>query len=115
MKIMALKSVKSSLHALRRIDWANEETCEFTLGLLSNATTVPFGQLERLAKLVGNLTDFQPWVGVYVVDDLLEFIRLALELNDNSLYQRLFSSVVYLGQLFNYTVCGTFMIFKVGG
>ncbi|KAI6216020.1 hypothetical protein M3Y94_00454100 [Aphelenchoides besseyi] len=113
MKIMTLKSVKSSLHALRRIDWEDEETCEFALRLLCNPCTVPFVQIERLAKLVGNLTDYQPWVGIYVVDDVLEFIRTALELNDNSLYQRLFSSVVYIGQLFNYTICGTAVIFKV--
>ncbi|KAI6202145.1 Nonsense-mediated mRNA decay protein 2 [Aphelenchoides besseyi] len=113
MKIMTLKSVKSSLHALRRIDWEDEETCEFALRLLCNPCTVPFVQIERLAKLVGNLTDYQPWVGIYVVDDVLEFIRMALELNDNSLYQRLFSSVVYIGQLFNYTICGTAVIFKV--
>ncbi|CAD5225429.1 unnamed protein product [Bursaphelenchus xylophilus] len=101
------------LRVLRRVDWLDSGIREFTLKLLTDACGVPFSGLERLAKVVSALSDHQPWVGVYVVDEVLEFIRLALEVEDPTLHQRLFSSVVYIGQLFNYTVCGTLVIFKV--
>lgn len=74
---------------------------------------VPFAKLEKLAQIVSGMNDYQPWLGVFVVDEILEFIRLALEIDDPSMHQRLFSSVVYIGQLFNYTMCGTVVIFKV--
>ncbi|CAD5218291.1 unnamed protein product [Bursaphelenchus okinawaensis] len=101
------------LRVLRRINWVDDEIREYTLKLLTDPCAVPFSGIERLAKVISALSDYQPWIAVYVVDDILEFIRLSLEVDDPTMHQRLFSSVVYLGQLFNYTVCGTLVVFKV--
>lgn len=86
---------------------------DFVLAMFSNPCRVRFEDLDRLASLVGALSDYHDWIGVYVVDEVLEFIRLYLEVNHVSLQQRGFSSIVYIGQLFNYNVCGTTLIIKV--
>lgn len=81
--------------------------------ILSNPTSVRFEDLDRLASLVGALSDYHDEVGVRVMDEVTEFIRLALEVNNSTLQQRCTASISYLGQLFNYNVCGTQTVFKV--
>jgi regulator of nonsense transcripts 2 len=83
------------------------------MNLLADPCSVPFEKIERLAKIVGGLSDYHDWIGIFVVDDVIEYIRLALEINDPAMHQRLFSSVVYIGQLYNYTLCGNPVVFKV--
>lgn len=85
----------------------------FALKCLENPTSVGFDDLENLASLTSALSEYHDWIGVRVVDSVLEFLRLSLEANHPSLQQRTFSAVAYLGQLFNYNVCGTAVIFKV--
>lgn len=99
--------------ALRRLDWTDENIVEFVLSLLSDPTSVPYEKIERLAKIVGGLADYHDWIGVFVVDAVIEYIRLALEFNVSAMQQRLFSSVIFIGQLYNYTLCGNAVIFKV--
>uniref|UniRef100_A0A915DDT2 MIF4G domain-containing protein n=1 Tax=Ditylenchus dipsaci TaxID=166011 RepID=A0A915DDT2_9BILA len=101
------------LATFRKINWDDEELRGFVLNMLSNPCSVRFEDLDRLASLVGALSDHHRWIGIQVVDDVLEFIRLSLEFNQNSLQQRCLSSVIYLGELFNYNVCGTSIVFKV--
>lgn len=72
-----------------------------------------FEDLDRLASLIGALSDYYPKLRIRVMDEVTEFIRLTCETNDSTLQQRCFASVNYLGQLFNYNVCGTQTIFKV--
>lgn len=81
--------------------------------MFSDPCRVRFDDLDRMASLVSGLCDYQEWIGIRVVDEVLEFIRLYLEINHPSLQQRGFSSIIYIGQLFNYNVCGTTLIFKV--
>lgn len=86
---------------------------DFVLRLLSNACSVRFDDLERLASLTGALADRHEWIGVYVMDELLEFIRLSLEVEYVQVQQRALASLVYLGQLFNYNICEADVIFRV--
>ena len=81
--------------------------------LLSSPWRIHFGQLACLASLVSALGDHHDWIAVRVLDDVLEFIRLSLELNSPRLQQMTLSSVAYLGQLFNYNVSNTATLFKV--
>ena len=48
-----------------------------------------------------------------MLDSVLEFLRLSLELNAPALQQRALTTVAYLGQLFNYNVTNTATLFKV--
>ncbi|KAI3407600.1 Regulator of nonsense transcripts upf2 [Globodera pallida] len=96
----------------RRMNWADSHFAEFALCFLANPQRVHFDDLPRLASLVSALSDHHDWVGVRVLDDVLEFVRLSMELNITRLQQRTICSVAYLGQLFNYNVCNTATLFK---
>uniref|UniRef100_A0A915N158 MIF4G domain-containing protein n=1 Tax=Meloidogyne javanica TaxID=6303 RepID=A0A915N158_MELJA len=97
----------------RRIDWDDEEIKDFTLKLLSCPWRVHFADMASMASLVSALSDHHDWIGVYVLDSVLEFLRLSLELNAPALQQRALTTVAYLGQLFNYNVTNTATLFKV--
>jgi len=66
-----------------------------------------------IKKLILNFIFLKSWIGVYVLDSVLEFLRLSLELNAPALQQRALTTVAYLGQLFNYNVTNTATLFKV--
>ncbi|KAI1725024.1 hypothetical protein Ddc_06303 [Ditylenchus destructor] len=100
-------STDNRLLVFRKINWDDEELSDFVIKLLSNPCSVRFEDLDRLASLVGALSGYHSWIGTVVVDNTLEFIRLALEFNHTALQQRCFSSIAFLGQLFNYSVCGS--------
>lgn len=72
-----------------------------------------FEDLARFASLVSGLGDYHDWIRVRVLDEILEFLRLSLELNSPRLQQKALSSAVYFGQLFNYNVSNTATLFKV--
>lgn len=55
----------------------------------------------------------QDWVGPAVVDGVLEEIRIGLEINHPKFNQRRVASVKYLGELYNYRVIESTIIFKV--
>ncbi|KAG7177035.1 Regulator of nonsense transcripts 2-like [Homarus americanus] len=55
----------------------------------------------------------QDWVGPAVVDGILEDIRLGLEVNHPKYNQRRVAAVKYLGELYNYRVIESTIIFKV--
>uniref|UniRef100_A0A915PF28 Uncharacterized protein n=1 Tax=Meloidogyne floridensis TaxID=298350 RepID=A0A915PF28_9BILA len=86
---------------------------DFTLKLLSCPWRVHFADMASMASLVSALSDHHDWIGVYVLDSVLEFLRLSLELNAPALQQRALTTVAYLGQLFNYNVTNTATLFKV--
>ncbi|KAL3089958.1 hypothetical protein niasHS_006410 [Heterodera schachtii] len=100
------------VNTFRRMNWSDPGFAEFAIRLLSNAQRVQFDELPRLASLVSALSDHHDWVGVRVLDEVLEFIRLSMELNMTRLQQRTICSVAYFGQLFNYNVCNTATLFK---
>lgn len=66
---------------------------------------------QLIIKFLPNFT--KDWVGPAVVDGVLEDIRVGLEVNHPKFNQRRVASVRYLGELYNYRVIESTVIFKV--
>jgi hypothetical protein len=88
---------------------------EFMVRVFSSPHRVRFDTLTQLAGLVAALADYHSWLGVRVLDDLLESVRLALEVKVNrpASQQRLFTAIHFLGHLYNFNVCSTATLFHV--
>jgi len=97
----------------RRINWNDKELAKFLIRIFSAPNRIRFGNLDKLASLVSSLSDYHDWIGIFVIDEVLEFIRLSLEANSAIFQQRIFSSIVYLGQLYNFNVCNTSTLFHI--
>ncbi|MFH4979310.1 hypothetical protein AB6A40_006019 [Gnathostoma spinigerum] len=101
-----------TVRCFRRIDWTDEETAEYAIRCLSNPSLIKFVNLPYLASVVAALSSFHDYIGNAVLDNVLEEIRLGLEMNDFSMNQITVLETVYLGQLYNYSVCDSPIIFK---
>ncbi|CAD6191240.1 unnamed protein product [Caenorhabditis auriculariae] len=107
-------TVDSHLRGFRRIDWADKEISDFVLRCISSPWLVPMENLPHLASAVAGFATLSSfgWVGVAVVDSVVETIRLSLEV-PGVFNQWAHASVVYLGELFNYNLCDSDLVLKV--
>ncbi|XP_050094823.1 regulator of nonsense transcripts 2 [Anopheles aquasalis] len=87
---------------LRRLNWDDPDTFEYTVKCLSKAYNVRYHLIRDLADLVSGLASYQEKAVIRVVDTVFEDIRAGLEIHDNKLAQRRVAMVKYLGELYNY-------------
>jgi regulator of nonsense transcripts 2 len=72
-----------------------------------------YSAIPYLASVLAGIMWYHDWVGMIVVDALLEDIRIGLEINHPRLNQRRIACLRYLGEMYNYRVCDSAIIFKV--
>uniref|UniRef100_A0A914ZPX4 MIF4G domain-containing protein n=2 Tax=Parascaris univalens TaxID=6257 RepID=A0A914ZPX4_PARUN len=101
-----------TVRCLRKIDWSDPEIAEYALCCLSSPSLPKFGNIPYLASVIAILSSYHDWIGVSVVDNVLEEVRLVLEFNHTSLNQNALLAVVFLGHLYNYSVCDSPIIFR---
>jgi hypothetical protein len=64
---------------MRKINWDDAADREYALKCLSKPWKVKFNHIYCLASLVAGLNHYHDFIGVYVVDAVLEDIRVGLE------------------------------------
>ncbi|TMS37884.1 hypothetical protein L596_004724 [Steinernema carpocapsae] len=99
--------------ALRKIDWSDDDIGVFALEAISDPTSVPFGNINQLARCVSSLSEKYDWLYNEVLDNILERIRLSLEIGVLAISQHVMANVVYLGHLYNEEVCELHVIMLV--
>uniref|UniRef100_A0AC34GNB7 MIF4G domain-containing protein n=1 Tax=Panagrolaimus sp. ES5 TaxID=591445 RepID=A0AC34GNB7_9BILA len=98
---------------LAGIDWTDSRLVNFLCTELSDVCTVRYDNLADIADNVRSLTDDFPDVGIFVTDNVLEAIRIALETNKIAFQQRLFGSCSYLNWLYVCGVCEFKVVIQV--
>ncbi|EFO26274.2 hypothetical protein LOAG_02196 [Loa loa] len=101
-----------TVRCLRKLDWSDPVCANYAVECLSNPSLPRYNNVPYLASLVASLSSCHDWIGIRVLDATLEDIRIALEFNSPSLNQSTVLSVIFLGQLYNYSVCDSPVIFK---
>ncbi|VDO27443.1 unnamed protein product [Onchocerca flexuosa] len=101
-----------TVRCLRKLDWSDPVCANYAVECLSNPSLPRYNNVPYLASLIAALSSCHDWIGIRVLDATLEDIRIALELNNPSLNQITLLSVIFLGQLYNYSVCDSPIIFK---
>ncbi|KAK6110548.1 MIF4G domain family protein [Brugia pahangi] len=101
-----------TIRCLRKLDWSDPVYANYAVQCLSNPSLPRYNNVPYLASLIAALSSCHDWIGIRVLDQTLEDIRIALEVNSPSLHQRTVLSVIFLGQLYNYSVCDSPVIFK---
>ncbi len=98
------------MRKLRRLPWDEPGLLCTVIKVLSHPDNVKFSLIGALATITADLTTYQP-VGVYVVDAVLEEIRVGLEINHPAQQQRRIAYMQYLGRLYLYRVCDSQVVF----
>uniref|UniRef100_A0A1I7ZPT8 MIF4G domain-containing protein n=1 Tax=Steinernema glaseri TaxID=37863 RepID=A0A1I7ZPT8_9BILA len=111
--LQRLNQKANRVATLRKIDWADDDIGAFALEVISDPTNVPFGNINQLAQCVAALSEHHEWLCEEVLDNVLERVRLALEIGVLTVSQQAVANVAYLGFLYNYEVCECKILMQV--
>eukprot|EP00887_Chlorella_sp_A99_P007640 scaffold20.g7640.t1 len=107
---LALGEVTRVMKKLRRLPWAESE--RYLLATLLRASHKGrFSQIPHIASLAAGLARYHPTLGVALVDAVMEEVILGLESPDAGLYQRRVAAVRLLGELYNYRLVSSTVVF----
>ncbi|XP_055944763.1 regulator of nonsense transcripts 2-like isoform X1 [Argiope bruennichi] len=101
------------LRQMRKLHWEDEDTAAYITKCLIAVWNVKYFNIRCLANLLAGLVAYQENVGSQVVDGVLEDIRFGLEINHPKYNQRRIAMVRYLGELYNYRMVESTVIFRV--
>lgn len=97
---------------MRKLDWEDDNICAYAIKCLTAAYNVKYLNIRCVGSLLAGLVAHYEAVGPYVVDGVLEDIRLCMEVNLPKYNQRRIAMVKYLGELYNYRMVESGDIFR---
>ncbi|XP_071734548.1 regulator of nonsense transcripts UPF2 [Rutidosis leptorrhynchoides] len=102
-------SIEQVLRQLRKLPWSE---CEpYLLKCFLKVHKGKYGQIHLIASLTAGLSRYHDEFAVAVVDEVLEEIRLGLEINEYGMQQRRIAHMRFLGELYNYEHVDSSVIF----
>lgn len=108
---MTKRNYMKVLKTLRKLHWEEKEVVAILEKIFSKPGKVKFSNIHLLAVLLGALFRYHQEFAIAVIDNILENITLGLEQNDFKFNQRRISEVKYLGELYNYKMVDSTVIF----
>ncbi|XP_075552424.1 UPF2 regulator of nonsense mediated mRNA decay isoform X1 [Dermacentor variabilis] len=112
-KDLAKSNTEKILRQMRKLDWEDPDVSAYATKCLVAIWHVKYYNIRCMANLLAGLVAYHETVGPQVVDGVLEDIRLGMEVNHPKYNQRRVSVVHYLGELYNYRMVESSVIFKV--
>ncbi|XP_031488247.1 regulator of nonsense transcripts UPF2 [Nymphaea colorata] len=103
-------SIEHILRQLRKLPWGECE--QYILKCFMKVHKGKYSQVHLIASLTAGLSRYHDDFAVAVVDEVLEEIRLGLELNDYGMQQRRIAHMRFLGELYNYEHIDSSVIFE---
>ncbi|AQK53781.1 Regulator of nonsense transcripts UPF2 [Zea mays] len=102
-------SVEHVLRQLRKLPWA--ECQQYLLKCFLKVHKGKYSQVHLIALLTASLSRYHDDFAVSVVDEVLEEIRVGLELNDYGMQQRRLAHMRFLGELYSYKHIDSSVVF----
>lgn len=102
-------SIERVLRQLRKLPWSECET--YLLKCFMKVYKGKYSQVHLIASLTAGLSRYHDAFAVAVVDEVLEAIRVGLELNEYGMQQRRIAYMRFLGELYSYRLIDSPVIF----
>jgi regulator of nonsense transcripts 2 len=99
------------LKSIRKLHWEEQEVVEILERVFSKPVKVKYGSIHLLAILASALYRYHQDFVIGIIDNILEQITLGLEQNDFKFNQKRIAEVKYLGELYNYKMIDSPVIF----
>merc|ERR1719239_46345 len=112
-KDLSKVTVEKVLRQMRKLKWDDPEIAFYATKCLTAVWNIRYNSVHCAANLLAGIAPFHEHVAIQVVDGVLEDIRLGMEVNHPRYNQRRVSCVKYLGELYNYRMVESSVIFKV--
>ncbi|KAL4017885.1 hypothetical protein IC575_021461 [Cucumis melo] len=102
-------AIENVLRQLRKLPWSECE--QYLLKCFMKVHKGKYGQIHLIASLTSGLSRYHDEFSVAVVDEVLEEIRLGLEVNDYGMQQKRIAHMRFLGELYNYELVDSSVVF----
>lgn len=102
-------TIERVLRQLRKLPWSECET--YLLKCFMKVYKGKYSQVHLIASLTAGLSRYHDAFAVSVVDEVLEAIRVGLELNEYGMQQRRIAYMRFLGELYSYRLIDSPVIF----
>ncbi|KAJ9395312.1 hypothetical protein DTO282F9_7768 [Paecilomyces variotii] len=99
------------LKSIRKLHWEEQEVVNILERVFSKPGKVKYGNIHLLAILASALYRYHQDFVIGIVDNILERITLGLEQNDFKFNQKRIAEVKYLGELYNYKMIDSPVVF----
>jgi regulator of nonsense transcripts 2 len=108
---MTKRNYMKILKTIRKLHWEEKEVVQMLEKIFSKPGKVKFSNIHLLAVLLQALFRYHQDFAIGVIDNVLESITLGLEQNDFKFNQRRIAEVKYLGELYNYKMIDSTVVF----
>ncbi|KAI9499281.1 armadillo-type protein [Zychaea mexicana] len=105
------KSLDKILKQLRKLHWEDPDIFRMMLKIFQKVWKIKYSNVHLLAILASGLHRHHSDFGVQLIDSVIEEIRIGLEQNIFKHNQRRVAVVKYLGELYNYRMIDSPLIF----
>lgn len=111
--VLSKRTIDKVFKLVRKLDW-NDPSISSTLHkVFTKPWKLNYGNVGLMAMLTNDLNRYHPEFVVSVVDQVLEDIRRGLEQNIYNTNQRRVATVKYFGELYNYRILGSGIVFDM--
>ncbi|KIW22314.1 hypothetical protein, variant 1 [Cladophialophora immunda] len=108
---MTKRNYMKVLKTIRKLHWEEKEVVQMLEKIFSKPGKVKFSNIHLLAVLLQALFRYHQDFAIGIIDNVLEQITLGLEQNDFKFNQRRVAEVKYLGELYNYKMIDSTVVF----
>lgn len=105
------RTVSKVVKLLRKIQWSDPQIQTILFELFTRIWRIKFSHIHLLAVLLADLQPYHQDFVISIIDHVCEDIRFGMEINLFKLNQRRVAMVVYLGELYNYRLVSSGIIF----
>ncbi|KAK7464560.1 hypothetical protein BaRGS_00037895 [Batillaria attramentaria] len=112
-KDLSKVTTEKVLRQMRKLNWDDPEIAFYATKCLTAVWNIRFNSVHCAANLLAGIAPYHEHVAIQVVDGVLEEIRLGMEINHPKYNQRRVSCVKYLGELYNYRMVESTVIFRI--
>nr|ASF90185.1 hypothetical protein SPAR06715 [Bartheletia paradoxa] len=109
--VLDKKTSQKVVKQLGKLHWEDPEVVRWLLNGFTKIWKPNFSSIHQFALVVFDLQRFHPDFMTAVVDRVLEDIRMGMEGNIFKYNQRRVATIKYLGELYNYRVVGSNVVF----
>ncbi|CBQ73954.1 related to NMD2-Nonsense-mediated mRNA decay protein 2 [Sporisorium reilianum SRZ2] len=110
--VLQKRTVDAVVLQLRKLPWDDVAVYGWLKDAFTRAWRIRYSNIHLLAILVYELERFHPAFAVEVIDQALENIRIGMEENIFKHNQRRVATICYLGELYNYRLINSGIVFE---
>lgn len=106
-------TIETVLQKIKKLNWEDTKLAKFVINCMIEAYNLKFYNIRYLAALLAAMNKEHQWISIAVIDGVVEDILLMMEVNEIQFNQRRIPMIRYFGELFNYKLSDSSLVFKI--